>query len=70
MVNVDPLQGEIWWAETHDKRRPVLGVPRTVAAFDNLQPIRTSMLTSRVGELSINQSGEVCRALAAWRIAS
>lgn len=26
-----PLQGEIWWAETEDKRRPVLIVTRSEA---------------------------------------
>jgi mRNA interferase MazF len=28
---VTPLQGEIWWAEAEDKRRPVLVVTRSVA---------------------------------------
>ncbi len=27
----DPRQGEIWWAETEDKRRPVLVVTRSEA---------------------------------------
>jgi len=27
-----PLQGEIWWAEAEDKRRPVLVVTRSEAA--------------------------------------
>jgi mRNA interferase MazF len=26
---VNPAQGDIWWAETEDKRRPVLVVTRT-----------------------------------------
>jgi mRNA interferase MazF len=26
-----PLQGEVWWAETEDKRRPVLVVTRSEA---------------------------------------
>ena len=84
-----PAQGEIWWAEAMDKRRPVLVVTRSeavpvltwvivapvtrtvrgipteiplgldnglstscVAAFDDLQPIRRSFLTSRVGVLA------------------
>ena len=96
-----PVQGEIWWAEAMDKRRPVLvvtrseavpvvtwvmvapvtrtvrGIPteiplgpehgldeRCVASFDNLQPIRRSFLTSRVGVLSSPRS-EICGALAA-----
>jgi mRNA interferase MazF len=95
-----PAQGEIWWAEAEDKRRPVLivtrdeaipvltwiivaPVTRTVrdiptevglgpedglpeacaAAFDNLQPIRRSFLTQRVGRL--REAKELCRALAA-----
>jgi mRNA interferase MazF len=28
---VSPLQGEIWWAEAEDKRRPVLVVTRSEA---------------------------------------
>jgi mRNA interferase MazF len=36
-----------------------------VAAFDNLQPIRRSFLTERVGSLLPHGSGEICRALAA-----
>jgi len=100
-VNV-PAQGEVWWAEAEDKRRPVLivtrneGIPvltwlvvapvtRTVrniptevsldaseglpepcaAAFDNLQPIRRSFLTQRVGRLDETRRSELCRALAA-----
>ena len=96
-----PLQGEIWWAEAEDKRRPVLvvtrdeavpvltwisvaPVTRTVraiptevslgpeqglpddcaAAFDNLQPIRRSFLTEKVGDLGPDR-GEICRALRA-----
>lgn len=97
-----PAQGEIWWAEAEDKRRPVLVVTRSdaipvlgwvlvapvtrtvrgiptevllgpdhglpddcVAAFDNLQPIRRAFLTERVGRLPVEDSHEVCRALAA-----
>jgi len=93
-------QGEIWWAEAEDKRRPVLVVTRSAAvpvltwitvapitrtvrhiptevalderhglpdpcaaAFDSLQPIRRSLLTQRVGELAVDQLGEICRAL-------
>ena len=97
-----PAQGEVWWAEAEDKRRPVLivtrdeGIPvltwllvapvtRTVreipteialgpreglpepcaAAFDNLQPIRRSFLTQRVGRLDDGRRSELCSALAA-----
>lgn len=96
-----PAQGEIWWAEAEDKRRPVLvvsrneaipvltwimvapltrtvrGIPTEIelgaehglgvesaASFDNLQPIRRTFLTERVGSLpSARQS--ICRALGA-----
>lgn len=98
-----PKQGEIWWAEAQDKRRPVLVVTRSeavpvltwivvapvtrttrgipteislgeghglpeecVAAFDNLQPIRRSLLTGRVGELDVDERDEICRALRAF----
>lgn len=101
-AQVMPRQGEIWWAEAEDKRRPVLIVTRSEAvpvltwivvapitrtvrriptevllghahglalectvAFDNLQPIRRSFLTDRVGELGVDQHDEICRALAA-----
>ena len=97
-----PHQGEIWWAEAEDKRRPVLVVTRTeavsiltwivvapvtrsvrriptevalgpgqglasacAASFDNLQPIRRSLLTERVGRLGQEESDEICRALRA-----
>lgn len=97
-----PAQGEVWWAEAEDKRRPVLVVTRRdavpvlnwiivapvtrtirqipteirlgerhglseecVAAFDNLQPIRRSFLTQRVGELQVEELDEICRALRA-----
>jgi len=36
-----------------------------VASFDNLQPIRRSLLTGRIGALSIEDDHEICRALAA-----
>lgn len=99
---VTPLQGEIWWAEALDKRRPVLVVSRSevvpvltsiivapvtrtirgiateialgpeqglasecVASFDNIQPIRRSFLTTRVGALEYGRTDEICRAVAA-----
>ncbi|WP_426571925.1 type II toxin-antitoxin system PemK/MazF family toxin [Aquihabitans sp. McL0605] len=99
---MNPVQGDIWWAEASDKRRPVLIVTRTeaipvlsrvvvapitrtirsipsevplgpehglsapcVASFDNLQPIRRSFLTERVGHLEVDQHDEVCRAIRA-----
>jgi mRNA interferase MazF len=94
-----PRQGEIWWAETEQKRRPVLVVTRSeavdvltgivvapvtrtvreipteiplgrdqglavdcAASFDNLQRIRRSALTERVGGLGA-RSTEICEAL-------
>jgi mRNA interferase MazF len=102
VVTVTPSQGEVWWAEAEDKRRPVLVVTRSeavpvltwiivapvtrtvrqiptevrlgtnhglpeecAASFDNLQPIRRSFLTQRVGELQVEELDEICRALRA-----
>lgn len=96
-----PRQGEVWWAEAEDKRRPVLVVTRSeavsvlrwlvvapvtrtirdiptevalspedglpeecVASFDNLQPVRRSFLTRRLGSIGPRHP-EICRALAA-----
>lgn len=98
---IQPRQGDIWWAEAEDKRRPVLVVTRSgaipvltsilvapvtrsvrgipteiplgtaeglpqecVASFDNLQPIRKSFLTGRLGDLGLRGS-ELCAALEA-----
>lgn len=36
-----------------------------VASFDNIQPIRGSFLTNRVGSLGVEERGEICRALGA-----
>ncbi len=97
-----PQQGEIWWAEALDKKRPVLVVTRSeavpvltwivvapitqtirriptelalgtrhglrvdcVAAFDNVQPIRRSFLTERIGQLGVEDLDEICRAFRA-----
>lgn len=96
-----PAQGDIWWAEAEDKRRPVLVVTRSeavpvlrwvivapvtrtirripteialdqddglpepcVASFDNLQPIRRSFLTERIGRLPFARR-DICGALGA-----
>lgn len=96
-----PRQGELWWAEAEDKRRPVLVVTRTaaidvltwivvapvtrtirdipteiplgeeeglltecVASFDNIQPIRRSFLTDRLGTL-VSPRNAICTALSA-----
>ena len=103
LVSLTPRQGEIWWAEAEEKRRPVLVVTRSeavpvltwivvapvtrtirdiptevalgprhglahdcVASFDNLQPVRRSFLTDRVGELDAMERVQVCRALRAF----
>ncbi len=42
MVNL-PLQGEIWWAETEEKRRPVLVVTRSEAV-----PVLTGIIVAPV----------------------
>ena len=100
MVSV-PRQGEIWWAETEEKRRPVLVVTRSeavpvldgivvapvtrtvrdipteiclgkaeglpvecAASFDNVQRIRRSALTERVGSLGPRRQ-QICVALRA-----
>lgn len=96
------MQGEIWWAEASDKRRPVMVVTRSeaipvltwvvvapvsrkvrsipteiplgpahgldiecAASFDNLQPIRRSLLVDRVGALESHERGKICSALQA-----
>lgn len=98
---VTPAQGEIWWAQALDKRRPVLvvtrsevipllrwivvapvsrtvrGIPTEVplgpaeglpydcaASFDNLQPVRKTVLTSRIGAVAARRT-LICEALAA-----
>ncbi len=38
-----PLQGEIWWAETEDKRRPVLVITRSEAV-----PVLTGIIVAPV----------------------
>ena len=94
-----PRQGEVWWAQASDKRRPVLvvtrsdvvglldaivvapvtrtvrGIPTEIplgedeglavecaASFDNLQRIRRSALTQRLGDLGWRRD-EICSAL-------
>lgn len=96
-----PRQGEIWWAESGDKRRPVLVVTRDealpvlagivvapltrtvrdiptevalgreeglrvdcAATFDNLQRVRRTALTERVGDLGLRRH-EICAAVRA-----
>ena len=96
-----PAQGEVWWAETEQQRRPVLvvtrseavpvltgivvapvtrmvrGIPTEIAlgqedgmpepcaaSFDNLQRVRRSALSERIGDLGLRRE-EICRALEA-----
>ena len=96
-----PHQGEVWWAEAEEKRRPVLvvsrseaipvlgwvvvapvtrtvrGIPTEVplgeeeglpvpcaASFDNLVPVRRSLLTERVGAVASARI-RICQALGA-----
>jgi len=40
---VTPTQGEIWWAEAEDKRRPVLVVTRSEAT-----PVLTSIIVAPI----------------------
>jgi mRNA interferase MazF len=100
VVTAVPRQGEIWWAEAEDKRRPVLVITRSeavpvlssiivapvtrtvrdlptevplgsqhglsvdcAASFDNLQPMRRSFLTRRVGSLGVDDFDGICHAL-------
>ena len=97
-----PRQGEVWWAEGREKRRPVLVVTRTdvipvltkitvapvsrtlrgiptevalddndglreasAASFDNLMRVRSTSLTSRIGETGPTRRADICRALSA-----
>jgi mRNA interferase MazF len=74
VVNPRPRQGDVWWAETEDQRRPVLIVSRDVAAahldvdcaasFDNLGSQPVAMLTRRIGRLD-DARDRICNALAA-----
>ena len=47
MVTPTPSQGEVWWAEAEDKRRPVLVVTRT-DAVSVLQRIVVAPVTRTV----------------------
>lgn len=44
---------------------PEEGLPESCATVDNLQPIRPSFLTQRVGRLDDARRAELCRALSA-----
>lgn len=49
-----PRQGEIWWAEANDKRRPVLVVTRTEAI-----PVLTTLIVAPVTRTIRNIPTEV-----------
>ena len=66
------------WVVVAPVTRTVRGIPTEVplgaeeglpapcaAAFDNVQPLRRSFLTERVGRLGDSRRTEICRALAA-----
>lgn len=49
-----PRQGEIWWAETEDKRRPVLVITRSEAI-----PVLTAILVAPVTRTIRNIPSEI-----------
>ncbi|KJF15832.1 MULTISPECIES: type II toxin-antitoxin system PemK/MazF family toxin [Acidithrix] len=49
-----PLQGEIWWAETEDKRRPVLVVTRSEAI-----PVLTGIIVAPLTRTIRNIPSEI-----------
>ena len=51
---VEPAQGEIWWAEADDKRRPVLVVTRSEAV-----PVLTAIVVAPVTRTVRNIPTEV-----------
>ncbi len=93
-------QGELWWGESGDKRRPLLIVTRSeaaavlgrvvvapvtrtirgiptelqlgpddglhvecVASFDNLETVRSALLTERVSASTPERRAKICAAL-------
>lgn len=65
-VTVAPITRTVRGIPTEIPLGPEHGLPEScVASFDNLQPIRRSLLTERVGRLHPHQAHEICRALEA-----
>jgi mRNA interferase MazF len=65
-IVVTPVTRTIRQIPTEVALGPNHGLPDDcVASFDNLQPIRRSFLTQRVGELGVEGLDKICRALSA-----
>lgn len=65
-VVVAPVTRTVRRIPTEVALGPANGLPSDcVASFDNLQPVRRAFLSRRVGRLTTEQEGEVCRALSA-----
>lgn len=65
-IVVAPLTRTIRHIPTEVELGPEHGLPvESVASFDNLQPIRRSFLTERVGSLGPEASAAICQALEA-----
>ncbi len=65
-IIVAPVTRTIREIPTEVRLGPIHGLPdECVASFDNLQPIRRSFLTQRVGQLQTEELDEICRALGA-----
>jgi mRNA interferase MazF len=65
-IMVAPVTRTIRNIPTEVALGPAHGLPsECVATFDNLQPLRRSFLTRRVGELGTAERDDICRALRA-----
>lgn len=65
-IVVAPLTRTVRHIPTEVPLGPEHGLPEeSVASFDNLQPIRRSFLTHRVGSLGSATSAAICQALEA-----
>lgn len=65
-ITVVPITRTMRHIPTEVALGPDQGLPvECVAPFDNLRPMDRSALTERIGHLTIEQSDEICRALAA-----
>ena len=67
IVIVAPITRTIRSIPTEIRLGPEQGLPmESVAQIDNMQPIRRSLLTSRVGSLGTATESEICRSLSAF----
>ena len=65
-IVVAPVTRTIRGIPTEVPLGPLHGLPQEcVASFDNLQPIRRSLLSERVGVLGIEDVSAICQALRA-----